>query len=139
MAPSSATPTSAPVSLQILVSPELSSPGQGVNASDLLPTSCTFTQTQRGGAGVVTAKGTFAAYYEEYGRYGDVVELYVFTGNPKTSPTTTQLAQLPNPTEPPLSTGSWEVSSPIVARPGEQVFCLVAVQSTHAFIGAPSG
>ena len=137
--PASASVTSAPVSLQILVSPELSTPGQGANASDLLPTSCTFTQTQRGGAGVVTAKGTFAGYYEEYSRYGDVVELYVFTGTPKTSPTTAQLAQLPNPSEPPLSTGAWEVSSPIIAPPGDEIFCLVAVQSTHAFIGAPSG
>ena len=129
--------TSAPVSLQILVSPELSTPGQ--DATDLRPTSCTLTQTQRGGAGVVTAKGTFATYYETYSRYGDVVELYVFTGTPKTSPTTAQVAEIPNPTEPPLGTGSWQVSAPIVAPPSQPLFCLVAVQSTHAFVGAPSG
>jgi hypothetical protein len=137
VAPVVSSPAPAPVSLQILVSPELSTPGQ--DATDLLPTSCTFTQTQRSGAGVVTAKGTFGPYYETYNRYGDVVELYVFTGTPKTNPTTTQLAQLPNPSEPPLSTGSWQVSAPIVAPPSQPLFCLVAVQSTHAFIGSPSG
>ena len=137
-APLAASPTSTPVSLQILVSSDLSTPGQ--DASDLLPTSCDFAPgPERGNAGVVTAKGTFAGYYETYNRYGDVVELYVFTGTPRTNPTTMQLAQLPNPTEPPLSTGSWQVSSPIKAPPGEELFCLVAVQSTHAFIGAPSG
>ena len=137
VAPLASSPAAAAVSLQILVSPELSTPGQ--DATDLLPTSCTFTQTQRGGAGVVTAKGAFAGYYQEYGRYGDVVELYVFTGTPKTAPTTAEVAEIPNPSEPPLSTGSWQVSAPIVAPPSQSLFCLVAVQSTHAFIGAQSG
>jgi len=129
--PSPASPTSTPVSLPILVSPELSTPGQ--DAADLLPSSCTVEN------GVATAKGTFAGYYQTYSRYGDVVQLYVFTGTPKTAPTTMQLAELPNPSQPPLSTGSWQVSAPIAAAAGQRLFCLVTVQSTHAFIGAPAG
>jgi hypothetical protein len=128
-APSAAAPT--PVSLPILVSAALSTPGQ--DSSVLHPTSCTVAN------GVATATGTFGQFYEVYRRYGDAVELYVYTGRPTVSPTTFELAQLPNPSSPPVDSGSWQVSAPITDAAGAPMFCLVAVQSTHAFIGAPAG
>jgi hypothetical protein len=100
----------------------------------LLPTSCTITD------GIATAAGTFnpLMYGEGYRRAGDVVELYVYSAPSVGDPI--QLGELS--AEHPVAvtnTGPWVVAVPIDTsfgqRPGA---CLVAVQSTHAEMGAPN-
>jgi hypothetical protein len=99
-----------------------------------VPKSCTII------GGVATATGTFDRdfYAESNVRVGDVVELYVYSGPGATDPSGTQLADLANEKTVPVDgTGSWQVSVPmdaeLVQTPAE---CRVAVQSTHAFMGA---
>jgi hypothetical protein len=99
----------------------------------LLPASCTIS------GGVATASGTFNrdAYGETYVRYGDVVELYVYSGPSNSFPTGTQLADLSN--ERPMvvgASGPWLVVVPLAIVDREPAQCLVAVQSTHAFMGS---
>jgi hypothetical protein len=89
---------------------------------------------------VATATGTFDRdfYAESNVRVGDVVELYVYSGPGATTPDGTQLADLGSERTVPVNgTGSWQVSVPMdpeLALPAAQ--CRVAVQSTHAFMGA---
>jgi hypothetical protein len=100
----------------------------------LVPTSCTIA------GGIATASGTFDRdfYAESNVRVGDVVELYVYSGAGPTSPDGTQLADLgAEKTVPVDGVGSWQVTVPLDAElalaPAQ---CRVAVQSTHAFMGA---
>ena len=120
------------ITIPVHTSVPLSSAGE--NPAVLVPTSCTIT------GGVATATGTFNRdfYAESNVRVGDVVELYVYSSPGATTPTGTQLADLASEkTEPVNGTGLWQVSVPIdpelVQAPAE---CRVAVQSTHAFMGA---
>jgi hypothetical protein len=89
---------------------------------------------------VATATGTFDRdfYAESNVRVGDVVELYVYSGPGPTSPTGTQLADLGSEKTVPVSgTGSWQVSVPMDPELRQTpIECRVAVQSTHAFMGA---
>jgi len=100
----------------------------------LVPTSCTISGV------VATATGTFDRdfYAESNVRVGDVVELYVYSGPGATASNGTQLADLGSEKTVPVNgTGSWTVTVPLdpelVQAPAE---CRVAVQSTHAFMGA---
>lgn len=120
------------ITIPVHTSVPLSSAGE--NPAVLVPTSCAIA------GGVATATGTFNRdfYAESNVRVGDVVELYVYSGPGSTTPTGTQLADLEaEKTVPVNGSGSWQVSVPIdpeLARaPAE---CRVAVQSTHAFMGA---
>ena len=84
--------------------------------------------------------GTFNRdfYAESNVRVGDVVELYVYSGPGATTPTGTQLADLASEKTVPVNgTGSWQVSVPIAPDMGlAPAQCRIAVQSTHAFMGA---
>jgi len=100
----------------------------------LLPTSCTIT------GGVATATGTFNPQMcgEGYRRAGDVVELYVYSAPSVGDPS--QLGKLS--AEHPVAvtnTGPWVVAVSIDTSFGQRpAQCLVAVQSTHAEMGAPN-
>jgi hypothetical protein len=77
-------------------------------------------------------------YAESNVRVGDVVELYVYSGPGATSPNGTQLADLGSERPVPVDgTGAWRVTVPLDPELGQAAAqCLVAVQSTHAFMGA---
>src|SRR5450631_2912839 len=120
------------VTIPVHTSTPLSSVGE--NPAVLVPTSCTIS------GGVATATGTFDRdfYAESNVRVGDVVELYVYSGPGATASNGTQLADLGSEKTVPVNgTGSWTVTVPLdpelVQAPAE---CRVAVQSTHAFMGA---
>jgi hypothetical protein len=89
---------------------------------------------------VATASGTFSPdfYGESYVRAGDVVELYVYSGPGATDPNGTQLADLGSEHPVPVGrTGPWQVTVPMDLELGQAAAqCRVAVQSTHAFMGA---
>jgi hypothetical protein len=122
-----------PPALAISVNANLSSNGQ--DPSVLLPSSCTLV------SGTVTATGTFRGgpVPETYVRYGDVVELYAYTSPVAAEGGQTfQVANLVM--EKPFviaGSGPWTVSAPVVTDDvGAPTLCSVAVQSTHAFMGA---
>lgn len=126
-APTPGNPTSIPVRVSVV----LSTTGQ--DPSVLLPSSCTITQ------GVATASGTFNsdAYGETYVRYGDVVELYVYSSPSPSFPTGTQLAQVGTERTVVVgSSGPWQIAVPLAVSDLQPAQCLVAIQSTHAFMGA---
>jgi len=133
--PATSNSTAGSQQLTIAVSAQLSSDGQ--DPSILLPASCTLQ------GGTVTAMGTFNGGFvpETYVRFGDVVELYVFTGPSPGYPQGNQVAALGvehpfNMSQP----GPWKVSVSVgdSTQPGPDApqQCEVAVQATHAFMGA---
>lgn len=118
----------------ISVSPELSVPQTDAETNDVIePSSCTYSDS------VVTAKGTIdqARYDEALVRAGDVIELYVFSGDPNNP---IQLAALSKET--PGQLGNWIAVAPIApdfaAQISQATYCAVALQSTHAFMLAGS-
>jgi hypothetical protein len=100
--------------------------------SVIQPTSCTIT------GGIVTATGTVGFVSESYRRAGDVIELYVWGGQPANP---VQLVNLPVET-PAQLTSPWRITAPLdPALLGEldaSSYCNVALQSTHAFMYAGS-
>ena len=114
----------------ISISNQLSSDGQ--DASILTPTSCIFQND------VLTAKGTFKLpVSESYVRYGDVVELYAYTASMPPAPTQKfQVVELASEHTFIMGGDSWTVSGHVDFRVGVPAQCLVAVQSTHAFMTA---
>lgn len=117
--------------LPITVSAQLSSPQQ--STSILAPASCVLQD------GVLTATGSFTGGFvpEDYERYGDVVELYVYTAVSQGQ--AIQLADLSAEKPYPIGgKGPWKVTVPVETQFGTPTHCLVAVQSTHAFMGAPN-
>lgn len=127
--------------LPIRISKQLSSNGQ--DPSVLFPSSCVVTN------GVAIAKGTFnpqdtvtgngqGGLPEGYSRYGDVVLLYVFA-SPRWGET--QIADIGS--EHPFvmsftASASWTVTARLAKGmgAGPPTGCAVAIQSTHAFMGA---
>jgi hypothetical protein len=117
--------------IPLRISVPLSSTGE--NPAVLVPTSCTIS------GGVATASGTFNPdfYGESYVRAGDVVELYVYSAPGRVDPDGTQLADLGSEHPVPVDrTGPWQVTVPMDSELGSAAQCRVAVQSTHAFMGA---
>jgi hypothetical protein len=117
--------------LPVAISAQLTSEQQ--DASILHPSSCIERNE------TITATGAFSGGFapEAYRRYGDVVELYAYNSvdNP---PTGTDLQVLDLGAEKPgsMSTATWTALAPVDTTVGQPVLCLVAVQSTHAFMGA---
>jgi hypothetical protein len=74
-----------------------------------------------------------------YARYGDVIDLYVFTAPASGYPTGIQLGEL-SLARPPALGGArtWTVTVPLDTSPGTPRRCLAAAQPTHDFEGAPS-
>lgn len=120
-------------SLPISVSAELSSPGQ--DPSILIPSACHYQN------GSLEAHGTFQGNFaqEVYVRYGDVAELYAFAAPADGNAQGVQVAELS--AEQPYrleGKGPWKVTVPVDSKLGTPVKCVIAVQSTHAFMAAGS-
>lgn len=115
--------------LPIARSASLSSSGQ--DSSILIPAHCSVS------AGTVTATGRYEGGFvpETYVRYGDVVELYAFTAERHGA----RNQDLNLAGEHPSRMGTskrWKVTATVDTAVGAPTFCRVAVQSTHAFMGA---
>jgi hypothetical protein len=112
----------------------LAAGNHGPSSSILVPSSCTVTSTTATAAG--TYQGGFAP--EIYHRYGDVVDLYVFSQPLSGYPEGIQVAVLSREQSPPIGgSGTWTVTVPVQNSP-EPARCVVAAQPTHDFQGAPS-
>jgi hypothetical protein len=128
---------SLPVSVQS--SAEMRAAGnQGPSSSVLVPVSCTVT------AAKATARGTYRGGFAPavYGRYGDVIDLYVYTRAVKGSPSGIQLADEPFTRTAPFigGRGPWTVTVPLntsLSSSGRPSRCVVAAQPTMDFQGAP--
>jgi hypothetical protein len=108
---------------------------EGPSSSILVPASCALTGT------TVTAAGAYQGGFvpEVYARYGDVIELYVFSAPVSGYPRGIQLGELSSEHSPPLEgNAAWEVSVPIDLSLGRPQSCLVAGQPTHDVQLAPS-
>jgi hypothetical protein len=125
-------PTAGGQQLSISVSTQLSSAGQ--DPSILLPSSCVVDN------GKVAARGTFNGSFipETYVRLGDEVELYAYDApSMENHGQQGQVADLG--LEKPFAmqgNGPWTVSVPLDPSKLPPNQCLVAVQSTHAFMAA---
>lgn len=107
----------------------------GPSSSILVPSSCKVTSTSATATG--DYRGGFAP--EVYRRYGDVIDLYVFSGRLQGYAEGVQLATPFTRSSPPIGgRGPWTVTVPIDASVGQPARCLVAAQPTHDFEGAPS-
>lgn len=118
-----------PVSVSALLSSSQQDP------TILLPSSCDVD------AGMVTVHGSFNGGFvpEAYRRFGDVVELYAYSSNDD-PPTGNDLQVLDLGAEKPGSMdtagNTWTAVAPVDGQVGQPLHCFVAVQSTHAFMGA---
>lgn len=110
----------------------------GPSASILVPVSCTVTATK------ATARGSYRGGFAPagYGRFGDVIDLYVFTRAVHASHLGIQLADEPFTRNAPFigGTGSWTVTVPLnksLSSFGAPSRCMVTAQPTMDFQGAP--
>lgn len=106
----------------------------GPSSSILAPSSCQIAGT------TVTATGGLEGGLppEVYARYGDVVELYVFSAAMPGYPDGIQLATLSSEHPPAIGgSASWTLTVSVESAP-DPARCLVAAQPTHDFEGAPS-
>jgi Bacterial regulatory proteins, luxR family len=108
---------------------------QGPSSSILVPSSCKVT------AASVTATGTYRDGFaaEIYARYGDVIDLYVFSRPTADYPEGIQLAIEPLTRHSPFigGNGPWTVTVPLDSTLGQPARCMVAAQPTMDFQGAP--
>jgi hypothetical protein len=108
----------------------------GPSSSIMRPSSCTVT------AKTATASGTYQGSFVPavYQRYGDVIDLYVYTAPLKGYPNGIQLADQPFTRQAPFIAGGgrWTVTVPIATQLGRPARCVVAAQPTMEFQGAPS-
>lgn len=113
----------------------LAAGNHGPSSSVLVPSSCTVTSTTATATG--DYRGGFAP--EVYRRYGDVIDLYVFSGPVPGYAEGMQLAAPFTRSSPTIAAGgAWTVTVPIEASLGQPARCLIAAQPTHDFEGAPS-
>jgi hypothetical protein len=107
----------------------------GPSSSILVPSSCKVTATS------VTATGTYRDGFaaEVYARYGDVIDLYVFSRPTTGYPEGIQLADEPFTRHSPFigGKGPWTVTVPLDSTLGQPARCMVAAQPTMDFQGAP--
>lgn len=108
---------------------------EGPSSSILVPSSCKVTATS------VTATGTYRDGFaaEVYARYGDVIDLYVFSRPTTGYPEGIQLASEPFSRHAPFigGKGPWTVTVPLDGTLGQPARCMVAAQPTMNFQGAP--
>jgi len=112
---------------------------EGPSSSIMVPSSCTVTATS------ATATGTYQGGFVPavYQRYGDVIDLYVFTRPLAGYPDGIQLANLPFTPRAPFIYGlshRWSVTVPLERQLfafGQPARCMVAAQPTMDFQGAP--
>lgn len=108
----------------------------GPTSSILDPSSCTVTKN------TATATGTYRDgdfVPNVYDRYGDRIDLYVFTAPQRGHPSGVQLADPFTARAPAIAgRGRWTVTVPLpVTGVGGPARCMVAAQPTHDFQGAP--
>jgi hypothetical protein len=107
----------------------------GPTSSIMVPSSCTVTATS------ATASGTYQGDFVPavYQRYGDVIDLYVFTKPVSGYPDGIQLADEPFTRHAPFlgGRGRWTVTVPLDKQLGQPSRCMVAAQPTMDFQGAP--
>ena len=108
---------------------------QGPSPSILVPSSCKV--TARSATATGTYRDGFAA--EVYARYGDVIDLYVFSRPTAGYPEGIQLANEPFSRHSPFirGKGPWTVTVPLDSTLGQPARCMVAAQPTMDFQGAP--
>jgi len=108
---------------------------QGPSSSILVPSSCKV--TARSATATGTYRDGFAA--EVYARYGEVIDLYVFSRPTAGYPEGIQLANEPFTRHSPFIGGKspWTVTVPIDKTLGQPARCMVAAQPTMDFQGAP--
>lgn len=108
---------------------------QGPSSSILVPSSCKVT------ARSATATGAYrdGIAAEVYARYGDVIDLYVFSLPTAGYPEGIQLANEPFTRHSPFigGKGPWTVTVPLDSTLGQPARCMVAAQPTMDFQGAP--
>jgi len=109
---------------------------EGPTSAVLVPSSCVVTGT------TVTVTGTyrFQPVPAVYQRYGDVIDLYVFTRPAGGYQQGIQLAE-PFTRNAPFIGGRgarWAVTVPVFTSLGRPARCMVAAQPTMDFEGAPS-
>ncbi|MDA8366850.1 MAG: hypothetical protein M0Z62_07820 [Actinomycetota bacterium] len=110
----------------------------GPSSSILVPSSCTVSSSN------ATATGTFSGGLAPavYARYGDVIDLYVFSAPQSGYSEGIQLASPFTPSAPSVAgKGPWSVTVPLdtqLSNADQPVRCVVAAQPTHDFEGAPS-
>ena len=104
----------------------------GPSSSILLPAGCQIRGL------TISAHGTYRGGFapEVYRRYGDVVDLYVFTGPTSGFSGGRQEALLSSEHSPPVDTGTWTVTAPIDSSLARPARCVVAAQPTHDFEAA---
>jgi len=104
----------------------------GPSSSVLVPAECQV----RGST--VSAHGTYRGGFapEVYRRYGDVVDLYLFTSPTNGYSGGHQEAVLSSEHSPPIYLGTWTVVAPVDSSLGHPARCVVAAQPTHDFEGA---
>ena len=105
----------------------------GPTSSILLPVSCQVSGT------TVTAKGQYQGGYvpEVYVRYGDIVDLYLYTAPSSGYPQGAQLAVSSVSQAPAMGGTTWQVSTTFDPSVGAPARCEVAAQPTHAEQLAP--
>jgi len=127
---------SLPVSVQSDAS-MVAAGNEGPSSTILVPASCNATATTATATGVY--RGGFVPMV--YQRYGDVIDLYVFTGPAQGVPQGIQLASEPFTRHAPFIAGvgagvRWTVTVPLDSL-GTPARCMVAAQPTMDFQGAP--
>jgi hypothetical protein len=108
----------------------------GPSSSVLVPASCVVTAT----AATVTGTYRYQPVPAVYQRYGDVIDLYVFTAAVDGYQLGIQLAE-PFTRNAPFIGGigaRWTVTVPVFTSLGRPARCMVAAQPTMDFEGAPS-
>jgi hypothetical protein len=112
---------------------------QGPASSIMVPTSCRVTAMS------ATASGTYQGGFAPavYQRYGDVIDLYVFSRPVAGNPDGIQLAAAPFTRKAPFVYGGgdrWTVTVPLdkqLFSSGQPARCMVAAQPTMDFQEAP--
>lgn len=109
---------------------------EGPTSAVLMPSSCVVT----GATATVTGTYRYRPVPAAYQRYGDVIDLYVFSAPGDGYPRGIQLAE-PFTRNAPFIGGigaRWAVTVPVFTSLGRPARCMVAAQPTMDFEGAPS-
>ena len=109
---------------------------EGPTSAVLVPSSCVVT----GATATVTGTYRYRPVPAVYQRYGDVIDLYVFSAPGDGYPRGIQLAE-PFTRNAPFIGGigaRWAVTVPVFTSLGRPARCMVAAQPTMDFEGAPS-
>ena len=127
LAAAGSTSTSLPISAQTHAQMKAAGNSGPPSAGTLRPETCKVSGSR------VTATGDIVggAVSEDYRRYGDVVELYLFTRPKPGYPAGYQIGLLSRESVGSLDAKRWRASVPLDSSLGRPARCLVAAQPTH--------